>query len=277
MSTAGQMKAHLAVLVLGWAPAASQGEPVTIDYECPSCRQPRVWVALTETVGVQIGVNLFDRWILGETTQNVTLDSWKQNLREGWEFDDNHFSTNQFDHPYSGNINFNTARSNGFDFWSSIPFAALGSFIWEYFGETARPALNDFISTTVGGTALGELTFQLSTLILDNEASGKRRFWREMAALGLNPARGANRLFFKDWSRVGPNPSDRRPDRLLGWMRAGARIVDEGSGLDPGRLQSFVSFDFRHGDLFREAYGSRSTSSWSARRSTARRIGSSAD
>lgn len=244
----------MASLVLVPIPASSQSGADRIDYECPSCREPRVWAAITETVAVQIGVNLFDRWVLGQTTQNVGLDSWRRNLREGWEFDDNHFSTNQFDHPYSGNINFNAARSNGFDYWSSIPFAALGSFIWEYFGETNRPALNDFISTTVGGVALGELTFQLSTLVLDNEATGRRRFWLEMAALGINPARGANRIFFGDWSRVGPNPPDRRPEGLRGWMNAGARIVKGGSGLDEGQVQAFVGLDFIRGDLFLEPY-----------------------
>ena len=140
------------------------------------------------------------------------------------------------------------------DYWSSIPFAALGSLIWEYFGEIHRPSLNDYISTTVGGVALGELTFQLSSLVLDNQATGKSRFWKEMAALAINPARGVNRFFYGDWGRVGPNPADRDPELLRGGMRVGFRVVDEGSGLSEGSGRFFLTFDFLRGDPLEQEY-----------------------
>ncbi|MDF3053992.1 MAG: hypothetical protein K0S19_2097 [Geminicoccaceae bacterium] len=253
------MRRLLAVLLLGTAlapaPAAAQDDSVRIRFECPSCGgRARVGIAFLETVGVQIGVNLINQFIIVDSSQDVTPETWGRNLREGWEFDANHFSTNQFAHPYHGNINFNTARSNGLDYWSSIPFAGLGSLIWEYFGEIHRPSLNDYISTTVGGIALGELTFQLSTLVLDNQATGKSRFWKEMAALAINPARGVNRFLFGDWDRVGPNPPDRTPELMRGGMRAGFRIVDKGSGLDKGSFHPFITFDVLHGDPFEQAY-----------------------
>jgi hypothetical protein len=242
-------------LVLAPAPAAAQGDTVSIDYECPSCAGgTRLGIAFLEDVGLQIGVNLINQFIIADSSQDVTPETWGRNLREGWEFDDNHFSTNQFAHPYHGNINFNTARSNGLDYWSSIPFAALGSLIWEYFGEIHRPSLNDYISTTVGGVALGELTFQLSSLVLDNQATGKSRFWKEMAALAINPARGVNRFFYGDWTRVGPNPPDRNPELLKGHMRVGFRVVDEGAGLDQGSGRLFLAFDFVRGDPLAQPY-----------------------
>ena len=153
------LTAVLGWLALGTAPAAGQGDTLRVDYECPSCGgKARLGTAFIEDVGLQWGVNLINQFIIKDSSQDVTPETWARNLREGWEFDDNNFNTNQFAHPYHGNINFNTARSNGLDYWSSIPFAALGSLIWEYFGEIHRPSLNDYISTTVGGIALGELT-----------------------------------------------------------------------------------------------------------------------
>ena len=253
------MRRSLAALLLGMAmapsPAAGQNDSVRIDYQCPSCLgKPRVGIAFLEAIGVQVGVNLINQFIIRDSSQDVTPETWGRNLREGWEFDNNHFSTNQFAHPYSGNINFNAARSNGLDYWSSIPFAAIGSLVWEYFGEIHRPSLNDYLSTTVGGIALGEMTFQLSNLVLDNEATGKSRFWKEMAALAINPARGVNRFLFGDWHQVGPNPPERTPELMRGAMRAGFRIVDKGSGLDTGRSHPFVTFDFLHGDPFGQPY-----------------------
>jgi hypothetical protein len=126
--------------------------------------------------------------------------------------------------------------------------------IWEYRGEIHRPSLNDFISTTVGGVALGELTWQLSGLVLDNQATGSSRFWKEMTGMGINPARGFNQLFFHDWSRVGPNPASRTPELMRGSMRAGARLVDQGGGIDKGALQPFVGFDFVHRGPFTQPY-----------------------
>jgi Domain of unknown function (DUF3943) len=253
------MRWPLLALVLGVAltpsSGAAQSDSVRIKFECPSCGgRARVGIAFLETVGVQIGVNLINQFIIVDSSQDVTPETWARNLREGWEFDANHFSTNQFAHPYSGNINFNAARANGLDYWSSIPFAALGSLIWEYFGEIHRPSLNDYISTTVGGVALGELTFQLSSLVLDNEATGKSRFWKEMAGLAINPARGVNRFLFGDWDRVGPNSPDRTPELMRGGMRVGFRLVDDGSGLDQASFHPFITFDFLHGDPFEQSY-----------------------
>jgi|1186.fasta_scaffold368114_2 hypothetical protein len=192
-STRGRSLGWAAAALLLPAMAAAQVAPPTINYECPSCPgHPRTWTALAEVGLVQVAVNWFGHYILEDSSQGVTLKSWGENFKQGWEFDANHFSTNQFAHPYSGNINFNAARANGLDYWQSIPFAALGSLIWEYLGEIHRPSLNDYISTTVGGVALGELTWQLSNMVLDNTPTGSNRFWNEMAGMGINPARGTS-------------------------------------------------------------------------------------
>ena len=232
---------------------AAQQTNYGIEYDCPSCREkPHFWVTLGQTVGLNIGLNLFNRVINGEEFA-VGPASWRRNLSKGWEFDDNNFGMNQFAHPYNGAVYFNSARSNGYDFWSSIPFVALGSFLWEYFGETHRPALNDFVSTTFGGIALGEATFQLSTLLLDNTLRGRDRTWREIAALAVNPARGVNRLAFGDWNRIGPNSPTRRPERLRGLLQIGVGVV-EGDGSSDGEVRPVLIFDAGYGDMLTQPY-----------------------
>ena len=44
---------------------------------------------------------------------------------------------------------------------------AFGSGTWEYFGETNHASLNDFINTTLGGIALGEMFHRAAWLVRD--------------------------------------------------------------------------------------------------------------
>jgi hypothetical protein len=43
------------------------------------------------------------------------------------------------------------------EWWVKERRAAFGSATWEFFGETNKPSLNDFINTTLGGIAFGEM------------------------------------------------------------------------------------------------------------------------
>lgn len=246
-----------AVLGLPGAMAAQEPRKIIapVNYECPACKgERRFWIAMAEVIGMDVALNLLNQAVKEGDEYAVGFDSWKTNFREGWNFDDNNFSTNQFAHPYNGSVYFSSARSNGYDYWSSIPFTALGSFIWEYMGERNRPALNDFLNTTIGGIGLGELTFQITNLVLDNRATGKHRTWLELAGLAINPARGVNRLMSGDWSRVGPNPPDRDPEALSGTLKVGARMVGDNDGFDNAPVQFAASFDFDKGDPLEQPY-----------------------
>jgi hypothetical protein len=73
--------------------------------------------------------------------------------------------------------------------------------MWECLMENERPSINDFITTPIGGVCLGEITFRLSDLLIDNRASGFERFGREFLATLISPVRGLNRLFSGEaWS-----------------------------------------------------------------------------
>jgi hypothetical protein len=132
-----------------------------------------------------------------------------------------------FSHPFHGAQYFNAGRANCLSFWESIPLAFLGSWTWEYFGETNRPSLNDFFMTSIGGIALGEMTHRLAETIRDEEATGARRITREVLAMLVNPLAGVNRLWRGDWGRVRPNPPGYSPDVFDGTFKFAGRWVGQ--------------------------------------------------
>ena len=152
------------------------------------------WRAAGETVGFNLGLWTFDRYVLKGHYSYISWNSIKENFRHGFEWDNDHLKTNMFDHPYTGALYFNAGRSNGFNFWQSELFAIGGSAMWELFMECEYPSTNDIIATPVGGAAIGEVEYRISDLILDNRSVGVERFGREFAAFIIDPMRGINRV-----------------------------------------------------------------------------------
>ena len=164
--------------------------------------QKRYWQAAAEATGINIGVQLFDRYAISSDFAQTTLNSLKRNFTDGMVWDNDFFITNLFAHPYHGNLYYNAARSNGLSFWESAPYALGGSLMWEFLGETEPPAINDVIATTCGGIAIGEMTHRLSRTVLDDRDRGGSRFLREAAATIINPIQGLHRIFSGDAWRV---------------------------------------------------------------------------
>ena len=162
----------------------------------------RYWQAAAEATGINVGVQLFDRYGISSDFAQTTLNSLKRNFTDGMVWDNDFFITNLFAHPYHGNLYFNAARSNGLSFWESAPYALGGSAMWEFLGETEPPAINDIIATTCGGIAIGEMTHRLSRTVLDDRDRGTSRFLREAAATIINPIQGLHRIFSGDAWRV---------------------------------------------------------------------------
>ena len=113
-------------------------------------------------------------------------------MKQGWVWDLDDFPVNQIGHPYQGNNYFTSGRANGLSFYESSAVAAFGSGTWEYFGETNLPSLNDFINTTLGGIALGEMFHRAAWLVRDTRATGRGRMWREIGATAFDPVAGFN-------------------------------------------------------------------------------------
>ena len=162
----------------------------------------RYWQAAAEVTGINVGVQLFDRYALKSDFAQTTLRTLKRNFTDGMVWDNDFFITNMFAHPYHGNLYFNAARTNGLTFWESGAYALAGSAMWEFLGETEPPAINDIIATSCGGMAIGEMAHRLSRTVLDDRDMGFRRFLREAAATIVNPIQGLHRIFSGDAWRV---------------------------------------------------------------------------
>ncbi len=152
------------------------------------------WRASAETVGFNVGLWAFDRFALKGHYAYINWNTIKANFKHGFEWDNDHLSTNMFAHPYNGSIFYNAGRSNGFNYWQSELFAIGGSAMWELFMECEYPSTNDIIATPVGGAAIGEVLYRTSDLVLDDRTTGGKRFGRELAAFIISPMRGINRI-----------------------------------------------------------------------------------
>ena len=208
----------------------------------------RPFRAVSQGLLLNLVVNRVDAWALGASWAKIRPHYWSENLKFGWEWDEDAFSTNLFAHPYHGGLYFNTGRANGLDFWESAPLAFFGSYTWEYFGETHRPSLNDFLMTSVGGIGLGEMFHRLAATIRDNRKTGGARTRRELAALPLDPMGTFNRLLRGEWRRVGPNPPEHDPGPYLVRVHAGARFAVGGPTTDRVNTYPAMLVDLRYGD-----------------------------
>lgn len=167
-----------------------------------NCKKKHFWRAAGETFGLNVGLWAFDRYVLKGHYSYISLKTIKANFKHGFDWDNDHLSTNMFAHPYHGSLYFNAGRANGFNFWQSELFALGGSAMWELFMESEYPSKNDIIATPIGGAALGEVFYRASDLMLDNRTSGSERFGREALSFLLSPMRGLTRILTGEaWER----------------------------------------------------------------------------
>ncbi len=194
--------------------------------------RPSYGWALGEALAINFGASAFNEYVRDANFNQISPRSWWDNLEEGFTYDDNEFATNQFIHPFNGSCYYNAARSNGLGFWSSYGVAMIGAFHWEWMGETHPMSFNDLIATGVGGAAMGETMYRFSSMMLDNEATGSRRFFREAGGFLVDPVRGFNRIVSGRAWKVRPNPSDRmdtNPSLQFNGLSVGWRRIANGN------------------------------------------------
>lgn len=146
---------------------------------------------------------VFDRYVKKADYAYIDPGTMVRNLGN-WQWDNDPFPTNQIAHPFHGSIFFNSFRSNGYNFWQSVPAAFVGSFIWETYAENQAPAPNDFINTGFAGVMLGEVTHRIAEKIHN---SHRRGFWKtsaEIFATLINPMDGFNRALDGTWGKTPP-------------------------------------------------------------------------
>ena len=121
--------------------------------------------ALGLTLSVNAVMNVFDRIFLDDPCYKSDWTHIKHNFASDWVWDNDSFLLNQIGHPCQGAMYFNAVRANGYGYWASGLGTVLGSVTWEYFCETDPPSMNDLLSTTAGGMAIGEVSWRLYRLI----------------------------------------------------------------------------------------------------------------
>ena len=187
----------------------------------------------------------------GQVTARVTPKTWWANMENGWVWDLDDFVVNQIGHPYQGSNYYNAGRANGLSFYESAAMAAFGSATWEFFGETNKASLNDYINTTLGGIAIGEALHRVAWLVRDTHKSGGGRLMSEIGATVLDPVTGYNRFRRGDASRIEEKPADMVPSALGGFTTAG--VLWRGTEHEPFESsgEPFAEVDLLYGDVLK--------------------------
>jgi hypothetical protein len=215
----------------------------------------RFWRASGELMLAQVIPWAYNYFVRDAEFAHISWESIGYNLDfSHWEWDDNTFQTNQFAHPYQGSMYFSAFRSNGYNFWQSAPAALVGSYMWEVAGETHPPAPNDLINTTLGGISVGEMTYRISNLIVNNRQTGFKRQVNEVLAFIVNPMNGLNRIIDGKWGRISPNAADRVPGYLGGTLDIGYRRFSENINdvFTKGNNEFMVRVKLQYGNPYEE-------------------------
>ncbi|WP_153798987.1 DUF3943 domain-containing protein [Foetidibacter luteolus] len=211
------------------------------------------WRASGELLVTQLVPWSYNYFIRNADFAKISFKSIGHNLKPGsWEWDDNNFKTNQFAHPYHGNLYYNSFRSNGYNFWQAAPAAFAGSLLWEIAGETHPPAPNDFVNTSIGGIALGEMTYRLSNAVIDNRQRGFKRQAQEVLGFIINPVSGLTRILDGRWGKVHYHPDDTVKTKLSGILDIGGRRFSEQGEdfFERGDNEFYMRLRLRYGNLY---------------------------
>jgi hypothetical protein len=218
---------------------------------CPDCNvKPKFWRAAWQLMVAQMIPFSVNHFVRDAEWADISFATWATNLENPWQWDNNKFLNNQFSHPYHGSLYFSAARANGYNFWQSVPWAFGGSLMWEWFGEAWAPSPNDLWNTSLGGITLGETLYRLSTLTLDNTATGSERTFREIGATLINPVHGFNRLIDGRMNDINENPSDWRPTRIQALLDFGYRKThgENSLGVTEDLDQPYLEISLFYGD-----------------------------
>ena len=194
-----------------------------------------------------------DRYLYKYEWAKVTPTDWANHFKHGGEWDTDGFGINFIGHPHTGSFYFNVARSNGYSYWGSLPYAIEGSLVWEYFGENSKPSYNDMINTPVSGMFLGEVFYRLSSNILDDRTRGAERVFREILAGVMAPTRALSRLTQGKMFRV-TNKEVYQKQPLNITLSGGVHVVNDKVGnnnkFGSGSANGTLNLQLDYGDPF---------------------------
>jgi len=143
-------------------------------------------------------LNQYDRVAYPNTVYYSGTKSAENFFLHGhWEYDQDPFNISQLGHPLQGATMYGFARSTGLNFWESLLYSNIGSYIWQITGETDNPRINAMITTGQAGSLFGEALFRMANLLLEGGGDNPG-VWREVGAAVVSPPTGLNRLVFGD-------------------------------------------------------------------------------
>jgi len=237
----------LGILFLTTAATAADERPAPdrLDWETGDGKS--YWIPALEVTGFIFSLNAINRGLLGHDYDS-NFDTVGRNLRTAPVYDKDPFSVNQIGHPYQGSIYYGFARSAGLEYWESLLYTLGGSFLWETYGERTPPSINDHVSTTIGGSFVGEAAFRMANLVLEGAGDERPDVWRELAAALISPSTGFNRLVFGE--RFKPVFPSRDPEIFIR-LRVGAtvtsNITNEDLPNDAKRQEASLDYSITYG------------------------------
>jgi len=215
-----------------------------------SYRKPKRYFgrAFLQANASNLAIWSWDYFAIHAPWAQISLESWKTNLQQGFDWDNSIFFTNQILHPYQGSTYFNAARLNGYSFWESTPFSFYGSLMWEYFMERNQPSTNDLITTTIGGIAMGEAGYRISLALIDTTETGYKRALREIGSLVANPVLFFNRIIYGDDDVLRRNAIPHTKLDLAFYF--GMNVAHDDFALFEAIPNPFFGFFFNYGDPY---------------------------
>jgi len=219
-------------------------------------KKSKVWRPAAQVVVENTLLNLVDRSVMHLEFAKTDAHTWGRTLRagfpwtDGWEWDQDRFGNNFLSHPMMGSFYYSAARTNGYGFWASAPIVFAGSYMWKIFGENGKPEREDLINTTVDGVLLGEVTYRLSSNILDDRATGPERVWREILAGLIDPVREVNRLWDGKYKRhLNKVVYQKEPVNIALFVGAHS-INNQTNALLSGHTDEMVNVQLNYGNPF---------------------------
>ena len=201
-----------------------------------------------------LALNAYDRLAYSDLEENgvkvynTNLSTFKDHVVDGpWGIDTDAFNINQFAHPYQGSMYHGFARSAGLNYWESLLYTNVGSYLWETGGETTNPSINDQFASGIGGSFFGEALFRMASLVLEGDG-GKPGFWQELGAAIISPPTGINRLAFGNrFKPIFPSHNPATFSRVQLGASLKADENDKSSASDTIRTETTASFTLAYG------------------------------
>ncbi len=143
-----------------------------------------------EITGLNMVLWTFNHYVMKENWADISLKTILNNFTAGFEWDNDTYVTNQLGHPYHGALFHTLARSNGFNFYESTLYTALGSYMWEVALESIHPSANDMITTTFGGITFGEALYRMAEVMSQKTSTGFEGVLQKSLIFLINPVYG---------------------------------------------------------------------------------------